>query len=550
MKRTYELVFGRGSEGPIRKAGKTYLKTMQSNNDTPPRRVDEIQHASEGVSSELFSESTGGEQIGLEKRPVSPVKPDASRSGSHIFADEEDPDEAGGGVRITPSEHSSEQRADAHLDSELSRKLEDFVQAERRLELESRRGAAHQEILSAFREDALRRYRLLDVKYTALETKPGKEAEMERYAQKALAINTKLERASRLKQDATLNITQAKVALRKTQLDLAALLEDALVEILPPRSTPGPDSELAKEFAVPDGSSASDDGESINDKEAENKAYRRRSLSPGKVAVTRRARTVLSEVDRFKDWRPPRPSSTHSRSSSAMDRSWELRGKYAMAGQKLRNAQAEFDKQAARRDREADIFRQKLADGDSPSETAVEFDLRHLLEARQLTRRLIEAEEKLAEVKVKAVEGKERFVAWSGQSSGFVSRREDGLCSGEAPAAVGRVHNPTIEKWLEGISDTDLPGYARVRVARPYEGEWTEGRSVDICDSASLVADGKEKTRIDKWRDQCEAQWPECEALKSAEVSEAGTPRKKPRRSGRVARRGDRNITSPSEQLR
>ncbi|KAK3707729.1 hypothetical protein LTR37_011906 [Vermiconidia calcicola] len=143
------------------------------------------------------------------------------------------------------------------------------------------------------------------------------------------------------------------------------------------------------------------------------------------------------------------------------------------------------------------------------------FDHYQLELIRSWTRDIAEAEAEVEQAK-EAVIAAGLQIPGSQVTSGFVDDVNDGYRLSE-DEAMRRATNPVrVQKWVDGLPDPEPPSPAD-RFPLPEEGicdgsgslaegvevdDW-DAHSVDICDSWSLVADGAEKRRIDKWRRIC-----------------------------------------------
>jgi hypothetical protein len=123
--------------------------------------------------------------------------------------------------------------------------------------------------------------------------------------------------------------------------------------------------------------------------------------------------------------------------------------------------------------------------------TKTEFDGLMLLEAQEATRELIQAEETLEETIKHAREFGLVFEDFD-QESCFPDHIDDGYRESWEAHETAHVDRGWIESWMRA----EKPEY-------PSESDDWDFREVDLCDSVSLVAEGKERKRIDRWRVMC-----------------------------------------------
>ena len=181
------------------------------------------------------------------------------------------------------------------------------------------------------------------------------------------------------------------------------------------------------------------------------------------------------------------------------ERNQELKKAVWAADERLQSAQAAFDRRES--DRHAE-FRDNVdaANRDeTPRDTSPEdFNLRWLKHEQDLTRELIEAEKALAAAKAAAVGGG-IDVPMDDQASGFVDDVADGYRMSMEQEQIASVPSPRVKNWLSGIPELASPSFNE----RSAEVDDWEAPDVEISDSVSLVAEGNERRRIDKWRRVC-----------------------------------------------
>lgn len=133
------------------------------------------------------------------------------------------------------------------------------------------------------------------------------------------------------------------------------------------------------------------------------------------------------------------------------------------------------------------------------------FDVRWVKRYGELTRALIDAEAAYAEVKRTAfdagmtlpfVDNETVFEGMITDGVGYTVSKEQEL--------VDSVPSPTVRQWLSKVPE-DISVGSPADQPESEAGEW-EAEEVGISDSVSLVAEGKERARIDRWRKACDAE--------------------------------------------
>ena len=124
-----------------------------------------------------------------------------------------------------------------------------------------------------------------------------------------------------------------------------------------------------------------------------------------------------------------------------------------------------------------------------------EFDAVMLLDSRDATAKLIQAEEQLEQARIHAMELGLTLDAFD-QESCFQDCADDGYRESLENLWIAHVDRRRIERWMNQEDDT--PESADF-------DEW-DSKTVDISDSVSAIADTfKSRKRIDRWRAMCEA---------------------------------------------
>jgi hypothetical protein len=159
----------------------------------------------------------------------------------------------------------------------------------------------------------------------------------------------------------------------------------------------------------------------------------------------------------------------------------------------VQDAQEKFD---SMRDHYEDEYATYLAcveDG-TVDISKTEFDGMMLLESRETTANLIKAEEDLEQARNHARELGLALYSYD-QESGFADFKDDGNGYTESieAALVARVDRRWIQNWMNE-NESESAG-------SPKCDDW-DAKTVDISDSVSMIAEGRERIRIDRWRDQ------------------------------------------------
>ena len=167
----------------------------------------------------------------------------------------------------------------------------------------------------------------------------------------------------------------------------------------------------------------------------------------------------------------------------------------------LHAVQDKFDTRRQTYDNEWHEYRQAVEDG-TCSLSQSEFDRIDLFNVRHQTSLLINAEAAHEQAKAQA-----RALGILGndldQESDFIDQEDDGgyLESLDAELLAG-VDRDYIEGWC-----TEIDGHEdQETLQRQFTDAWDEwdAKTVDISDSISLVDRGRNRKRIDRWRESCE----------------------------------------------
>ncbi|KAK3112385.1 hypothetical protein LTR53_011403 [Teratosphaeriaceae sp. CCFEE 6253] len=183
-----------------------------------------------------------------------------------------------------------------------------------------------------------------------------------------------------------------------------------------------------------------------------------------------------------------------------------LKEVYWDAQRDLQHAQALFDHRVDTRALELQarhfaVAQDQPAEDDSPEA----FDLRWFVRIQELTRGVIDAEASVAEARAALLEAGGRLDERD-QESGFGDHASDGYrMSLEAAWVVDAQGDEKVRGWFDGLPDLVNMIPIEDDADSDVDVEGWDARSVDVEDSASFVAEGTARRKIDKWRQTCGA---------------------------------------------
>ena len=139
------------------------------------------------------------------------------------------------------------------------------------------------------------------------------------------------------------------------------------------------------------------------------------------------------------------------------------------------------------------------AERSDQAETSSVLDARQCHQTQVLTRAVIEAEKEFQDAKDAFLKAGHQPPG-SGLSSGFIDDVNDGYRLSLEKDMIEHVDKRRIHGWLSSLPEPG-PDISEVNSASPTPevDDW-ECEEVDFCDSWSLVADGADRRRIDRWR--------------------------------------------------
>lgn len=165
-------------------------------------------------------------------------------------------------------------------------------------------------------------------------------------------------------------------------------------------------------------------------------------------------------------------------------------------------ARRNFEEREDQRAKEYQANAVAAENGDPTTNGAPEaFDVRWVVRYRELTRHLIDAEAAYANAKRSALEAgiplpfpnNESVCGDLGEATGYTISVERDM--------VTFVPSPTVRRWLSAVPEGIEVGSVGEEM---QDGDELEADEVGISDSVSLVAEGRERARIDRWRNACE----------------------------------------------
>ncbi|KAI6887196.1 hypothetical protein KC318_g9980 [Hortaea werneckii] len=303
--------------------------------------------------------------------------------------------------------------------------------------------------------------------------------------QRATKLERKKEWAEKKKDDYERLLKNKQTTQRSNVLYMLAYFEDAFVDskLVDPLPPAAPVSRAKSEIAFSDTASYREAFGLQGIPQGNSKALDERSLQS-------RSSGIAIWEDPDYDLYEPSPTKATNDAEAVI---W----RYESAMTRLRVMQQDFDDREERFEQEAwDRMERQVAGEDFESDLA--FDHRQIHKTRELASRLTEAEDLVEAAKTNAVAMGVQ-IPDSDIESRFVDDVDDGYrISSEAREAAG-VDKDSIVKWMTGIPEEEFEGMTDADV-----DEW-DCRSVAISESGSMVAEGSDRTRIDKWRSMCEA---------------------------------------------
>jgi hypothetical protein len=211
---------------------------------------------------------------------------------------------------------------------------------------------------------------------------------------------------------------------------------------------------------------------------------------------------VVIPLDNNRDYpEVPPPSKEEQARQAVINNLWAAKEALDLAHQ-------DFDDRENERAREYEVNVQAADRDENTTDDSPEaFDVRWVVRFRDLTRALIEAEAVYADVKRKAFEAgvplpftdNESVCEDLGDDTGYTMSKEQEL--------MASTPSPTVRNWLSKVPEGGETGSVGEE-AQMEADEW-DAEEVGISDSVSLVAEGRQRSRIDRWHDACLAEKPQ-----------------------------------------
>ncbi|GAB1732089.1 hypothetical protein NU195Hw_Modified_371t1 [Hortaea werneckii] len=311
------------------------------------------------------------------------------------------------------------------------------------------------------------------------------ELRVERLHQRATKLERKKEWAEKKKNDYERLVKNKQTTQRSNVLYMLAYIEDAfvdskLVDLLPPAA---PASQAKSEVAFSDTASYREAFGLDENSHENSEALDERSMQS-------RSSGIPIWEDPAYELYEPAPKNATTEAEAVI---WS----YESAMTRLRVMQQDFDDRDERFEREAWDRMERRAAGEEV-ESDLAFDHRQIQKTRELANRLTEAEDLVEAAKTHAVAMGVQIPA-SDIESGFVDDVEDGYRISSEAREAASVDRESIAKWMTEVPEDDFEGMTDVDL-----DDW-DCRSVAISESGSMVAEGSDRRRIDKWRSMCEA---------------------------------------------
>jgi hypothetical protein len=195
----------------------------------------------------------------------------------------------------------------------------------------------------------------------------------------------------------------------------------------------------------------------------------------------------------------PQPSEEEQARQEVINELWA-------AKETLDLARRDFEEREDIRAREFQA-NQTAADRGEPTTDATpdDFDVRWVVRYGELTRDLINAEAAYADIKRTAFEAGVPLPFEDNETVCEAMDEDDGVgyTISKEQELVASVPSPTVRRWLDKVPEGVEVGSPSFGDGGRSEADEWEAEEVGISDSVSLVAEGRERARIDRWRKAC-----------------------------------------------
>ncbi|GAB1741987.1 hypothetical protein NU219Hw_g7384t1 [Hortaea werneckii] len=311
------------------------------------------------------------------------------------------------------------------------------------------------------------------------------EKRMEQLSQRASRLGKRKNWAEKKKSGYERLLKNKQTTQRSNVLYMLGYLDDAFVtsRLVDPLPSAAPVSQDKNKVAFSDTSSYRQAFEMDENPKENSKALDERSLHSQSSGIP-----IWEDPDY--DLYEPTPTKATNDAEAVI---W----RYESAMTRLRGMQQDFDDREERFEREAWDRMEKRAAGEEV-ESDHAFDHRQIQKTRELANRLTEAEDLVEAAKTHAVAMGVQ-IPDSDIESGFVDDVDDGYRISAEEREAASVDKDSIAKWMCEIPEEDFEGITNADV-----DEW-DCQPVAISESGSMVAEGSDRRRIDKWRSMCEA---------------------------------------------
>lgn len=321
---------------------------------------------------------------------------------------------------------------------------------------------------------------------------PDVELRVERLHQRAAKLERKKAWAEKKKNDYERLLKNKQTTQRSNVLYMLAYIEDAFVDskLVDPLPPVAPVSQAKTGIAFSETASYRDAFRLDENAQENSEALDERSMQ------SRTSGIPIWEDPAYHIYEPaPKKATTEAEAVI-----WS----YESAMTRLRVMQQDFDDREERFEREAWERMERQAAGEKV-ESDLAFDHRQIRKTRELANRLTEAEDLVEAAKTHAVAMGVQIPA-SDIESGFVDDVDDGYRISSEAREAASVDRDSIAKWMTEVPEEDLEGIPEEDLEGMIDfdlDDW-DCRSVAISESGSMVAEGSDRRRIDKWRSMCE----------------------------------------------
>lgn len=192
---------------------------------------------------------------------------------------------------------------------------------------------------------------------------------------------------------------------------------------------------------------------------------------------------------------PPTPTASEAARAAeeearyaAYDRKEQLEGRVYELHQRLDNWYQEYDDTLRN-------YKEAFTRGDT-DDTKTIFDNHMFYIQQEIVQDLVLSERELQEA-IDDARGIGIIFGGSEQESHFQDYADDGYRISHEQEWIQDLDRSKIEKWVQGLPDDEPP--SPLEALKGYADEW-DVRSVDFGESISVIAEGKPRVRIDRWR--------------------------------------------------